>query len=226
MKAQLIIISLFILTNCTYNKIIPVEKMGKEFWNDRYATTEYVYGLTANQYFAKLIDSLPKGRLLLPGEGEGRNAVYAASQDWQVDAFDLSEEGQTKALQLAAEKKVKINYFIADYANPKLEGHSYNAVALIYAHIPRQIRAESFCQLTKAVQPKGYFIMEVYSVNNLKSKYSFGPKNKQMLYKVDELKELLADFEMLTIQEEEIEQTDGNRFGKGIVIRVLAKKKQ
>ncbi|MDA0985112.1 MAG: hypothetical protein O3C56_04825 [Bacteroidetes bacterium] len=51
----------------------------KDFWNERYASTEYVYGKEPNQYFKQILCSLSPGKILLPAEGEGRNAVYAAS---------------------------------------------------------------------------------------------------------------------------------------------------
>lgn len=51
----------------------------KDFWNERYATDVYAYGTEPNAYFKACLDTIPKpGRLLLPAEGEGRNAVYAA----------------------------------------------------------------------------------------------------------------------------------------------------
>ena len=44
------------------------------------------------------------GKILFVCEGEGRNAVYAAQKNWDVTAFDLSEEGKNKALNLAQKK--------------------------------------------------------------------------------------------------------------------------
>ena len=89
----------------------------KSFWNERYAAAEFVYGTAPNEYFKSVLDTLPEGKLLLPCEGEGRNAVYAASQSWMVDAFDMSEAGKEKCHQLATAKKVSINYQIADALN-------------------------------------------------------------------------------------------------------------
>ena len=59
-----------------------------EFWNQRYAEKEWVYGQNPNLYFKKFIDSTKPGTLLLPADGEGRNSVYAATKGWEVDAFD------------------------------------------------------------------------------------------------------------------------------------------
>lgn len=78
--------------------------MAKAFWDQRYAEDGFVYGPHPNLFFCKELGKLKPGRLLLPGEGEGRNAVYAARRGWEVVAFDQSSEGQRKALALAAQK--------------------------------------------------------------------------------------------------------------------------
>ena len=64
-----------------------------EYWNQRYSNAKYVYGEEPNQFFATQLSALKAGSLILPCEGEGRNAVYAASLGWTVDAFDGSLEG-------------------------------------------------------------------------------------------------------------------------------------
>ena len=71
----------------------------KDFWNQRYAADEYAYGTAPNAFFKAVLDPLPPGRILLPAEGEGRNAVYAAKLGWEVVAFDQSEGGQKKAMK-------------------------------------------------------------------------------------------------------------------------------
>ena len=62
----------------------------KQFWDDRYSSGNYIYGTQPNRFFKEQIDKLEPGKLLLPAEGEGRNAIYAAREGWQVDAFDIS----------------------------------------------------------------------------------------------------------------------------------------
>ena len=90
------------------------------FWDSRYNTDQFVYGKEPNRFFASELDKLPAGRLLLPGEGEGRNAVYAAKMGWEVDAFDQSRIGSEKALGFALEQGVHINYQVCD-----LEGFTF-----------------------------------------------------------------------------------------------------
>ncbi|HRN48956.1 MAG TPA: hypothetical protein PKW69_13045, partial [Niabella sp.] len=60
----------------------------KEFWNDRYSREEYSYGQLPNEFLKETLQKLKPGKILFPAEGEGRNAVFAASLGWHADAFD------------------------------------------------------------------------------------------------------------------------------------------
>ena len=82
----------------------------RNFWDERYDTAEFVYGESPNTFFAKSLKEIKPGILVLPCEGEGRNAVYAASIGWNVKAFDLSEVGKQKAEQFALKKGVRIEH--------------------------------------------------------------------------------------------------------------------
>ncbi|MCU0373551.1 MAG: SAM-dependent methyltransferase, partial [Ignavibacteria bacterium] len=95
--------------------------MQKNFWNERYASPDFAYGTEPNDFFKREISKLVPGKLLLPGEGEGRNAVFAAIKGWDVTAVDFSEQAKIKALKLADENNVKINYLVSpleDYHFP------------------------------------------------------------------------------------------------------------
>jgi len=74
-----------------------------DFWNERYAGDEFVYGREPNRFFEQEMKRLKPGKLLLPCEGEGRNAVWAARHGWEVSAFDQSSVGKQKAELLARE---------------------------------------------------------------------------------------------------------------------------
>lgn len=66
-------------------------------WNDRYRHSEYAFGEAPNEYCKAQIDKLPTGKAIFAAEGEGRNAVYAATLGWDVSAFDISIEGKKKS---------------------------------------------------------------------------------------------------------------------------------
>ena len=53
-------------------------KQMSQFWDERYQSEAYVYGKEPNALFSTQLGRTDPGLMLLPGEGEGRNAVYAA----------------------------------------------------------------------------------------------------------------------------------------------------
>jgi len=59
-----------------------------------------------NHFFKEELDNVKPGNILLPAEGEGRNAVYAAKLGWNVLAFDDSASGKKKAKKLAEENNI------------------------------------------------------------------------------------------------------------------------
>ena len=140
----------------------------KEFWNQRYATHETVYGKAPNLYFKSILDSLTPGSLLMPAEGEGRNAVYAASLGWKVEAFDYSSVAQEKALQLAEANDVTIKYDVLEL-NEFKANKQYAAIGLIYVHLPTKERFVFHQKMIDALLPGGVLIIEAFSktqINN------------------------------------------------------------
>ena len=107
----------------------------KNMWNDRYKNNEFAYGKNPNLFFKEWLQKFVPRSILMPADGEGRNGVYAAVLGWQVTSFDLSEEGKTKALQLANENKVNINYVVGDFNELDFAKQEFDAVGLIYAHV-------------------------------------------------------------------------------------------
>lgn len=110
-----------------------------DFWNERYAEKEYVYGTQPNVFFKEQLDQLVAGNVLLPAEGEGRNAVYAALQGWDVVAFDISTSGKVKAMQLSAAQKVVVDYQVTSVLDFKTD-IKFDTIGLCYTHFPVEIR--------------------------------------------------------------------------------------
>lgn len=65
--------------------------MNSAGWDARYQATDLVWGSDPNRFVAAEFDTLPPGRALDLGAGEGRNAIWLASRGWQVTAVDFSE---------------------------------------------------------------------------------------------------------------------------------------
>jgi SAM-dependent methyltransferase len=168
----------------------------KSFWNDRYAETEYVYGEDPNIFFAEQLKLLKPGIIILSCEGEGRNAVFAANNGWKVFAFDSSEEGKAKAMKLAEKKGALLDYLIGDAAEINSTDNSADVVALIYAHLPLEVRKQLHQKAVQWLKPGGRLILEAFNPAQL-GNTSGGPKDLTLLYTENILKQ---DFEGLQIE--------------------------
>lgn len=197
----------------------------KEFWNERYATQEYVYGKEPNAFFKEVIDGLTPGKILLPAEGEGRNAIYAAKKGWEVVAFDQSEEGKQKALKLATENNVSIIYQVASVEDFDLEKNSFDAIALVYSHLPKTIRNTFHKSLADCLKKNGVIFMEAFNKKQI-NRNSGGPKNIDMLYDIEMLEKDFSNLEIELLKEYEKEVNEsGAHNGRAEIIRLIGRKK-
>lgn len=201
----------------------------KEFWDSRYSESGYAYGEQPNVFFADEIAKLPVGKLLLPAEGEGRNAIFAAKLGWEVDAIDQSEAGKNKALALAAREQVKINYQIENLANITLSHAHYDVAALIYAHFPPPLKTTIHHHVANAVKPGGYIILEGFSIahiafNSVNPKAG-GPTDKALLFDVATMPDLFPGFKTLMCVETTTHLEEGKyHVGQSAVIRYIGQK--
>jgi SAM-dependent methyltransferase len=201
----------------------------KEFWNERYKQETYAYGEAPNIFLKEIIETLPKGNILFPAEGEGRNAVYAASLSWNVDAFDISEVGKIKADHLARQHNVNIHYQVGDLENIHYGLESFDAIALIFAHFPANIKSNYHKKLNTLLKKDAYIILEAFSKNHIhyqaKNEKVGGPKDPAQLYSIEEIKTDFSNFEILILEEKVIDLHEGLfHQGESSVIRFVGKK--
>jgi SAM-dependent methyltransferase len=199
-------------------------------WDDRYRQEEFAYGEQPNNYLKKQLEKLNAGSILFPAEGEGRNAVFAAGLGWKVSAFDISIEGKNKATRLAATKNVSIDYQIGELENLNYIPEQFDAIALIYAHFPANIKSQYHKMLDKYLRRNGLIIFEAFSKKHIdyitRNEKVGGPTDISMLYSTDELRSDFANYEIIELVEQEIELSEGlYHNGKGSVIRFVGRKK-
>ena len=195
------------------------------FWDERYSSEEYVYGTEPNQFFKQVLDKIPvPGKLLLPGEGEGRNAVYAAKMGWHVDAFDQSSAGKLKALRLAEVNNVTINYFNVDLAKFTPQKNFYDCAAIIFVHFNSDVRSLFHKKIIDSLSPGGKLILESFSKNQF-GKTSGGPQDLEMLYSFDEIKNNFKEMRTILLKEESVFLDEGEKHkGEASVIQFVGEK--
>ena len=201
-----------------------------ERWNERYSKQEFAYGEEPNNYLKEQLEKLNVGTILFPAEGEGRNAVFAAKLGWTVSAFDISAQGKNKALLLAESNNVKIDYQVGELNSLNYADNHFDAVALIYAHFPAAIKSQLHKALSKLLRKDGVIIFEAFSKKHLEyatvNEKVGGPKDLAQLFSIEEIKSDFENFEILELEEKEIELKEGLfHNGTGMVIRFVGRKK-
>jgi len=198
-------------------------------WDERYRDQEFAYGKDPNLFFKEWLSKFEPGAILMPADGEGRNGVFAAQLGWNVTSFDLSVEGQSKALQLAKENRVALRYIVGDLEQLSFERESFDAIGLVYAHFSGDKKSAFHKQLSDYLKPGGIIILEAFSkkhihFNKLNPEVG-GPKDIDMLYAEAEIIADFENYEVIMLKEEEILLNEGKyHIGKGSVIRFVGRK--
>lgn len=163
-------------------------------WDQRFAETGYKYGLEPNAFLREQATRLaPASRVLVPGDGEGRNGVWLAEQGHAVTSVDYSAVGLQKAQALAASRGVALDTELVDLADWAPEAETWDAVVLVYTHLPSAIRQPAHRRLAQGLRPGGWLLLEGFHPQQL-ALSSGGPKDVDMLYTPDLLD---ADFAKL-----------------------------
>jgi 2-polyprenyl-3-methyl-5-hydroxy-6-metoxy-1,4-benzoquinol methylase len=201
-----------------------MSKFANEFWNERFSTDKYIYGKNPNKFFKEQIDQLKPGRLLLLGEGEGRNSVYAAIKGWEVDAADFSQTAKEKALRLAKKNNVNINYAISNLADFTPRENCYDAIGLIFIHLKPGSRKIVHKRIVNSLKNTGLIILEAFEKEQL-GKSSGGPQDEEMLYSKEELEYDFKALKIHILEEKTVLLDEGDSHkGKASLIRFVAEK--
>lgn len=204
-------------------------KQQQNNWDARYKGEHYAYGKEPNTFFREWLQKFKPGAILMAADGEGRNGVFAATQGWKVTSFDLSVEGRSKALQLATENNVAIEYIVSDLEQLDFEKESFDAIGLIYAHFTADKKSDLHKKLDDYLKPGGIIIFEAFSKKHLQLRTLNpsvgGPQDIDMLFSKEELQADFKNYDILMLEEEEISLNEGAyHIGKGSVIRFVGQK--
>jgi len=195
----------------------------KEEWNNRYSNPEFAYGLEPNNFLKFHLSKYKPGNLLLPGDGEGRNTLWAAKNGWDVTAFDFSETAVEKSNDLLKKNSVEANVFcqsIEDFTSV----NKFDAIGLTFLHLPSNIRIQSHKNLINLLKANGIIILECFHPDQLE-RFSGGPKNPDLFPQIEEIKKTFSSLTILSLTREEIQLNEGQLHqGEAIVIRMIAQK--
>jgi len=195
-----------------------------KLWNEMYAWDEYVYWEKPNDFFAENISWLNPWKILLVADWEWRNWVFAWKKWWDVFCFDLSDVWRDKALKLAEKNNANINYIISDFKNLDYMENIFDCIVLTYAHFINHKEQEFQKYLEKYLKVSWTVILEWFSKKHLWRQW--WPKNIEMLFDIDILKNDFKNFEITNLEEKKIILDEWKWHSwESIVIRFIWKKK-
>ncbi len=198
----------------------------QELWNDKFSRDGFLYGTKPNSFIQEnshLIEK--KSTILCLGEGEGRNAIFLAKRGLQVEALDASDIGLKKLQQRALEEDIAITIrhtLIENWQPAK----KYGAIISSFMHLSKEEQKDMFIKSIDALKQNGYFIAEFFSIDQVNF-LSGGPKDTNILYKLDELYTLFSTLpctiHKLSQEIIELNEGDGHN-GEASVIRIILRR--
>ncbi len=164
--------------------------MKSDFWDQRFGSDAYAYGVAPNTFLAETLPALvplPADVIEL-GAGEGRNAVFFAEQGYRVTALDYSRAGIEKTQRLAASRGVAVETIHADVLRWRPE-RRWDAVLLSFLHLPPPARPALYRKIREILAPGGALVAEWFRPEQITEGHkSGGPPRLEMMVTEEELR--------------------------------------
>jgi SAM-dependent methyltransferase len=196
-------------------------------WNARYDTAELVWKGEPNQFLPPEVEGLAPGSALDLACGEGRNAVWLATQGWEVTGVDFAGVGLSKAERLAADHDVSVTWVTADVLTWE-PPRSYDLVAVFYLQLAADERRRALATATRALAPGGTFLLVCHDLLNLSEGHG-GPQDASVLTTAEGVLDDLAaaeldlGLELITERAEQVERAVATPEGERTAIDTLVR---
>ncbi|WP_221892324.1 class I SAM-dependent methyltransferase [Teredinibacter haidensis] len=195
--------------------------MSKSMWDNEYNTDQYVYGTEPNDFLKEHYAAIPKGKVLLLADGEGRNSVFLAKLGYTVTAVDISSVGLEKAKKLAAKNGVEIDVICEDLQTFDFGEKKWAGIVSISCHLPEKLRKDVFTRVEQGLKSSGVFLLEGYRPEQLEYKTG-GPPLAEMMTSKETLTNELPNLTFSHLKELEREVHEGiNHHGLAAVIQAI-----
>lgn len=200
--------------------------MSREFWEGRYAAAEFAYGTAPNRFLVEAVPLLPaRARVLVPGDGEGRNGVWLARQGHFVLSVDQAQPGLDKARRLATEAGVTLETLCTDLLLWEPPRAAFDALVLIFFHLPPNERGAVHRRLLSGLKSGGLLILEGFDRSHF-GLPGGGPRDVDWLFTADALRADFADLEDLRLAVQDTTLDEGPYHqGAARVIRCTGRKR-
>lgn len=161
--------------------------MDAEEWDQRYAAKPRIFSEHPTPFLVELTAGLEPGRALDLGAGEGRHAVWLATQGWHVTAVDQSGVALEKAEDWALSENVNIETVRADVLRYEPVPRSFELVLIAYMHPGEEERGVLFPRAAEAVAPGGHLLVVGRHLDDLGRDNHRGPPDPERRFTPERL---------------------------------------
>ena len=195
------------------------------FWDDKFTDANHLFGTAPNAFIRQEAHRLkPASDVLELGAGEGRNAVYLASQGHTVTVVDFSAVALAFARRLAEREQVPITIVEADVAM-WVPDRQWDAVVASFLHLPPDNRPRLWGLIDEATRPGGWFIGVFFRPEQRTEGYtSGGPPDVSRLVPLEELQAAFAHWNVAVAQAPIDTLDDGFMQGPAALVYFAARK--
>jgi SAM-dependent methyltransferase len=164
-------------------------------WDERYAATDRLWSAEPNATVAEVVASIPPGRALDLGTGEGRHAVWLARRGWSVTAVDFSAVGVDRGR--AESDGLAIDWVVADLREwEPPAGATFDLVLAAYLHLADDV----FVRVRTWLAPGGSLVVLGHALRNLTEGVG-GPQDPQLLHTEEQLRTAATGLEIDQLRE-------------------------
>lgn len=192
----------------------------REQWNTIYSAADFPYKTEHNEFLADVIKGRTPGTALDIGMGRGRNALYLASQGWQVTGVDISDAGMKTAADEARKAGLRVNAVLQDFSTFDVGTNRWDLIAGIYMG---DMMVTHAARIAAALKPGGLLVIENFARDiNQPARVGGGPLG----YTTNQL---LTLYPMLRVRryEDTVGNADWGRQGRATpVVRFAAEKER
>ena len=198
----------------------------QKMWNDKFSREGFLYGKEPNTFLASQSALLrPNSKILMLGEGEGRNACHMASLGHEVAALDASDVGLAKTAALADEMGVDVKTIHADLSRWKSD-QEYDGIMTSFLHLAEPLRTQAFSHALDILRHGGYFMGEFFAQEQI-DRDTGGPKALELLYTLASMEKIVTrdDIKIIKLEAcvDHLSEGKGHQ-GDADLIRVVVQK--
>lgn len=156
-------------------------------WDARYSESERVWSGNPNPRLVEHVTGLPPGDALDVGAGEGADAVWLATQGWQVTALDVSPVALARTAAHAADAGIggRVTTLQHDLLNEPAVPGTYDLVSAQFWHPPVERFDELFTALGAVVRPGGFLLVVGHHPADLATGLRSGHGHPELLFTPD-----------------------------------------